>query len=199
MNRIKNYIVAGTLFIVPVYVTFKVIELLFNYFSYPGLLFVEFLQINKISPYLVDFVGLVFTISFLILFGMVISNIFGKKIISYFETIIKKIPIVSSIYSITRQITTGFSESNKDSFKKVVVIEYPKTDLWTLALVTGESKSLSGDDFYHLFVPTTPNPTSGYMIMIKKINTQDTNISIEEAIRIIVSGGSIAPKNNFCK
>jgi len=198
MKHIKKYIVAGTLFIVPVYVTFKVIELLFNYFSYPGLLFVQFLQINKISPYLVDFVGLVFTLSFLILFGMVISNIFGKKIITYFETFIKKVPIVSSIYSITRQITTGFSESNKNSFKKVVVIEYPKQDLWTLALVTGESKSSSSDDFYHLFVPTTPNPTSGYMIMIKKNLAIDTDISIEEAIRIIVSGGAIAPKKNFC-
>ena len=198
MNQMKKYIVAGTLFIVPLYITFKVIELLFNYFSYPGLLFVEFLQINRISPYLVDLVGIVFTLSFLILLGMIISNIFGKKIINYFEKLIKKIPIVSSIYSITRQITTGFSESNKNSFKKVVVIEYPKQNLWTLALVTGDSKSSNNDDFYHLFVPTTPNPTSGYMIMIKKDLAIDTDISIEEAIRIIVSGGAIAPKNNFC-
>ena len=84
------------------------------------------------------------------------------------------------------------------NIKKVVVIEYPKQDLWTLALVTGESKSSSSDDFYHLFVPTTPNPTSGYMIMIKKNLAIDTDISIEEAIRIIVSGGAIAPKKNFC-
>ena len=199
MNKIKKYIAAGLLFIVPLYVTFKVIQLIFNYFSYPGLLLVQFLKINKISPYLVDIAGLIFTLTFLILIGMILSNILGKRIINYFENLLNKVPIVSSIYSITRQITSGLSESTEESFKKVVVIEYPKKDLWTLALVTGESINKDQEDFYHLFVPTTPNPTSGYMIMIKKKLTIETDISIEAAIRIIVSGGSISSKTNYCR
>ena len=112
---------------------------------------------------------------------------------------IGKIPIVNSIYKITRQITSGIGDSKKESFKKVVVIEYPKENLWTLALVTGESKNKDKESFYHLFVPTTPNPTSGYMIYIKKSLAIETDISIEEAIRIIVSGGAISPDKNYCK
>ena len=80
--------------------------------------------------------------------------------------------------------------------KKVVYIEYPKEDIWTIALVTGESKDKNEVDYYQVFVPTTPNPTSGFMLYIKKENCKKTNLSIDEGLKIIISGGILAPDKN---
>ena len=81
-------------------------------------------------------------------------------------------------------------------FKKVVFIEYPRKGIWTMSMVTGESTNVEGEKFYHIFVPTTPNPTSGFMLYIRQEDTQDANISIEEGLKIIISGGILAPSNN---
>ena len=86
--------------------------------------------------------------------------------------------------------------SQKHAFKKVVFIEYPKKDIWTIALVTGESKDQNGENYYQVFVPTTPNPTSGFMLYIAVKDTILTDMSPEEAIKIIISGGAIAPDTN---
>ena len=77
------------------------------------------------------------------------------------------------------------------------MIEYPRKDLWTLAMVTGESKNEKGDEYYHIFVPTTPNPTSGYMLYVPQKDAHDTNMSIEEGLKIIISGGMLAPNKNI--
>ena len=76
------------------------------------------------------------------------------------------------------------------------MLEYPRKGIWTLALVTGESKNKSGENFYHLFLPTSPNPTSGYMLYIPVLDTKETDMSSEEAIKIIISGGALSPKEN---
>ena len=86
--------------------------------------------------------------------------------------------------------------SQNDAFQKVVMLEYPRKGIWTLALVTGESKNKDGKKFYHLFLPTSPNPTSGYMLYIATSDVKETDMSSEEAIKIIISGGALSPKDN---
>ena len=88
------------------------------------------------------------------------------------------------------------SISQKQAFQKVVYIEYPKEDIWTIALVTGESQDSDGVEYYQIFVPTTPNPTSGFMLFVKKENAKETQMSIDEGLKIIISGGMLAPKKN---
>ena len=102
----------------------------------------------------------------------------------------------SSVKSAIKQIIDTLAISQKQAFKKVVYIEYPKKDVWTIALVTGESKDLEGNEYYQIFVPTTPNPTSGFMLYIKKENTKETNMNIDEGLKIIISGGMLAPETN---
>ena len=97
------------------------------------------------------------------------------------------------------QIKESISNSSKQSFSKVVLIQYPRKDIWTLALVTGESTNEKGINFYHLFLPTSPNPTSGYMLYISKDDVVEVDMTTEEAIKIIVSGGAIAPDKNQIK
>ena len=107
--------------------------------------------------------------------------------------------MVNYIYNTIKQITETLTASQKHAFKKVVFIEYPKTDIWTIALVTGESKDKEGSKYYQVFLPTTPNPTSGFMLYIKQENVKDTNLSVDEGLKIVISGGMLAPEiNDVC-
>ena len=112
------------------------------------------------------------------------------------KEILAKIPLVNYIYNTIKQITDTLTVSQKHAFKKVVYIEYPKENIWTIALVTGESKDSQNNEYYQIFVPTTPNPTSGFMLYVKKKDTKETDMSIDEGLKIIISGGMLAPGKN---
>jgi len=139
--------------------------------------------------------GFILTVFIINLLGLIVSNVIGKKIYHAFEKILNKIPFINTVYSSIKQIITTFSSSSKNTFKKVVLIEYPKNDLWTLAMVTGESKNEKNEIFYNIFVPTTPNPTSGYLLFVKKDNVIETKLNIEDALKIIISGGLVSPES----
>jgi len=128
--------------------------------------------------------------------GRVVTNVFGKRFLLKIEEFLEQIPIVNLVYKTIKQITETLSAPNKQAFKKVIMIEYPRKDLWTMSMVTGESKDINGNEYYHIFVPTTPNPTSGYMIFAKKNDVVETELTVEEGMRIIISGGLLAPEIN---
>ena len=106
---------------------------------------------------------------------------------------LNKIPLVSYIYSTIKQITDTLTISQKHAFKKVVFIEYPIEAIWTIALVTGESKDQNGENYYQVFVPTTPNPTSGFLLFFEKEDTIELDMSVEDAIKLVVSAGMVVP------
>ena len=153
----------------------------------------NFLFLSKFYEYLKHIFGFILTIFFLYVLGIIVKNVIGKRIYNFFEQLLSSIPIINKIYNTTKNIINTISNSKGQSFTKVVLIEYPKKDLWTLAMVTGDCKDKKNNDYYNLFVPTTPNPTSGYMIIIKKTNAIETNISVDEGLSIIISGGMVGP------
>ena len=128
---------------------------------------------------------------FIFIIGLFVTNVLGRTILKWSEIIVARVPIVSTIYNSIKQITGAFSGSTAKSFQRVILIEYPRRNLWTMAFVTNESKNKKGDIFYHLFVPTTPNPTSGVFIIVPKKDAIHPNISVESGLRTIVSGGII--------
>ena len=206
MKNYNKYIFTGIMSIIPIALTYWIIEKLFMFFSVPGKslinIFYKTDQINTVNTYLLKFiniaeyiVGFTLTIIFLYFLGVVVSNVLGKKLYKFIESLLKRIPIVSKIYSTIKSITDSLSKPNSKAFQKVVIIEYPKEGLWTLAMVTGECKNDSGEDFYNLFVPTTPNPTSGYLILTKKTDTKQTNLSVDEGLSVIISGGMVVPED----
>jgi len=103
---------------------------------------------------------------------------------------------VNTIYTTLKQITDTFTKNSLEAFEGAVYIQYPRQGLWTMAFVSGESKNESGTPYYHLFVPTTPNPTSGYFLMIPKTDTVPAGMSVEEGLKTIISGGMLAPDVN---
>ena len=203
MKKYNKYIVTGIMSIIPIAITFWIIENLFIFFSKPGKflidqlysikLFDNFNFILKFYDTLAYLTGFLLTILFLYILGLIVSNVIGKKVYVFFETFLTKIPIVNKIYITIKQITNTFSKPNNQAFQKVIMLEYPRKDLWTLAMVTGDCKNKAGKDCYKLFVPTTPNPTSGYLIITEKTNVHQTNISVEEGLSIIISGGMVSP------
>ena len=192
----KYYIFTGLLSILPVAATYWILLKLFQFFSTPGAAIVEFIFKDKVPKYIPELAGFILTILFISFAGMVVSNVLGKRIYAWFETVLSRIPVVSVVYRTIKQITSSLSGPNRQAFKKVVYIEYPRKGIWTLTMVTGESINKTGEKYYHIFVPTTPNPTSGFMLYIPQNNTLETEMSVEEGLKIIISGGMLAPGTN---
>ena len=195
MSR-KNYFITGLFSIIPLAITFTIIKWLFEFFSKPGKKMINYILPNSNAPIIENIIGFILTFLFIYLIGVIISNVLGKRLYLFFEKILAKIPLINYIYNTIKQIIDTLAISQKQAFKKVVYIEYPKKDVWTIALVTGESKDSEGNEYYQIFVPTTPNPTSGFMLYIKKENTKETNMNIDEGLKIIISGGMLAPERN---
>ena len=168
--------------------------------------FVRFLYVtlDKISAPLVKEyleweipgVGILFTLVFIYLLGLAVTNFLGRKILSIGEWIVDRVPLVNTIYTTLKQITDTITKNSTDAFEGAVYIQYPRQGLWPKAFISGESKNESGTPYYHLFVPTTPNPTSGYFLMIPQKDTVPTGMSVEKGLKTIISGGMLAPGVN---
>ena len=204
-KKIQQYLLTGLISIIPIYLTYWIIKNLFLFFSGPGGIIVglflpdfinqnyEFGGITLISL-LQKTLGFILTIASLYLLGLIISNVFGKKLYKLFESLLEKIPFVSKVYKSIKQITSSLSGTNSKAFQKVVLVEYPRKGLWTISMVTGETLDDNDEKYYNIFVPTTPNPTSGYLLFIKSNETKKLDLTVEEGLKIIVSGGMISPE-----
>ena len=146
--------------------------------------------------YIPELAGFILTILFIYIIGILVSNVLGKRVYLWIEAVLLRIPVVNSVYRTIKQITTSISAPERKAFKKVVFVEYPRKGIWTITMVTGESTNNKGVKIYHIFVPTTPNPTSGFMLYIPQKDAQETDLTIEEGLKIIISGGMLAPKKN---
>jgi len=195
-SHFKQYIITGLLSILPIYATYWIVKQLFLLFSSPGTQLYYWAFSDQEINYLPEIIGFMLTIISIYIIGRFIANVLGKTILIQIEKLVERIPIVNLVYKTVKQITESLSSHDKNAFKKVIKFEYPRRGLWTLAMVTGESKDKRGNDYYHIFVPTTPNPTSGYMIYALKSDTRDTDLSVEDALKIIISGGMLAPEVN---
>ena len=200
-NKIKNSFLAGLATIVPVALTVYVLQVILKItitlggkVSEPLKQFVDvtFPGFNLLS----SIIGLIFVIIALILVGALARNVLGKRVVKWLESMFKNIPLIGMIYTTTKQIMESISGGGAHSFEKVVYIQYPRKNIWTLGFVTGESTNQLNEEFYHLFVPTTPNPTSGVFLIIPKEDTLDAEINVEEGFRMIVSSGIVSNNKN---
>ena len=138
------------------------------------------------------------TFAIVFFIGALTTNIFGKKILQLWEGIVEKIPFVRRIYKGTKQVVASFATMDTKSFTKVVLIEFPRKGAYALAFVTGktrgELKRLTSANHINLFVPTTPNPTSGFVIFTDPKEVIELDMTIEEGIKYVISGGIVTPE-----
>jgi len=190
-QSIKTRIFAGLLAIVPIAVTFWILKFLFNFLDSLASPFLKKVGIE------IPGLGIILTLLFIFVLGLFITNVLGKTLFNWGEKILAKLPIVNTIYNTIKQITSAFSGSTVKSFEQVIFIQYPREGLWTMCFVTNQSKNENGDTFYHVFVPTTPNPTSGVFIVIPKKDAIHPDISVENGLKAIISGGILDPGNSL--
>ena len=144
--------------------------------------------------------GLLFLVGFLMLIGMFAAGFLGRFFIRLGEWFVAKMPLISSIYSLLKQIFETVFSSKTQAFKKVVMLEYPRKGIWILGLVSadlqGEIEEKLPDEMVNVFIPTTPNPTSGFLIFVPRKDVIEMDMTVEEAIKFIISGGLVEPKDD---
>lgn len=191
----KSYFVTGIIVIVPLLVTYLVIRALVNTI---GKLF-ALLPLNLQPQTYIPFFGVEIIIAFIliILIGFLVSNFLGRKFLGLGEKLLAKIPVVKTIYQGVKQLTTGIV-SDKKMFSKVVLIRYPVINLHQIGFVTGEDKHFvkndTGQKMLKIFIPTTPNPTSGFFCIVPESEVQYLDLTADEAFRLIISAGSAEPE-----
>ena len=182
---------AGLVIIAPIIITIWLLTILFRFFdgfAAPIL--------DPLLPVHIPGLGVIITLLFMYFLGVLVTNILGRKLVSFGEALLNRIPLANSVYGTAKQITQSFSGASSRAFQKTVLIPYPRLEIWTMAFVTGQSTDENGKPYYHLFVPTTPNPTSGFMLIIPQEDAIDANLSVEEGLKAIISGGMLAPEKN---
>jgi uncharacterized membrane protein len=141
------------------------------------------------------------TLAVLLLVGAVVSNFLGKRLIGWWDALLGRIPVVRSIYSSVKQVSDTLFSENGNAFRQAVLVQWPREGAWTIGFVTGSPAAgtladLPTQDFVSVYIPTTPNPTSGYMMMFKKSEVKDLAMSVDEALKYVVSMGVVAPASN---
>lgn len=135
--------------------------------------------------------------AFLVLIGHVSRYVFGKWFLNLLDRMFRRLPMVSSVYAAVKQVIDTFGAGKKQTFSKVALVEFPRTGTWTFAFLTREKPTklcaMTGEKLVHLFVPTTPNPTGGYMIFVPERDVRFLEISVAEAMKTVVSGGAVVP------
>ena len=193
--KIRNYFVTGVIVLIPIGFTLYLSKFLINFSTK---LVPSGINPNTYLPYAIPGVEIILTIIFITIIGFLSLSFLGKKFLQIIDDLFKKIPILRTIYSAIGQMTDTFR--NKEGNKKsVVLLEYPRKNIWAVGFATkdntGEIKSKTNRDLVNVFVPTTPNPTSGFLLMIPKEDLIYLDMTFEEASKFIVSAGTSIPKS----
>ena len=199
-NRVKNYLLTGVIVTAPVAITvYMSYHLVVWINSVTSHLIPQQWKIGNFVPYAVPGLGLVLLITALMLVGMLTTGYVGKFFVKLWERIIRKMPVVSSFYSLMKQIFETFLSQKSRSFSEVVLVQYPRKDLWTIAFVSkdetgGEVADKVGQKMLSIYVPTTPNPTSGFLIFVPENDVIKLDMSVEDGIKYVLSCGIVTPE-----
>jgi len=197
MKRLRRYLVAGILVWAPLAVTFVLLRFAVNLMDKSLAILPQQYRPDELLGFHIPGLGVILTFIVLFLTGMLAANFVGRHVVGGWESLMKRIPIVRSIYGGAKSFAeVVFSDSN-ESFKKVLLIEYPRKGLYSLAFQTsselGEVQERTGEDVVCCFVPTTPNPTSGIVVMIPRKDITVLDMDIDEALKMIISLGVVVP------
>lgn len=200
-NRIKNAFLSGIILLLPLGVTALFIHFLINNIGEPASkLFFGFLPESKfawLEPVL-DVVSVLIVFVIITFFGFLSNYFLGRWFIRLTERVIKGVPFINKLYKTVKQIVDTFSKDQKAVFKKTVMVEYPRPGVFAIGFLTsdakGEIQDKTGDNVVNVFIPTTPNPTSGFLLMVPESQVIDLDMSIGDGMKVIISGGAVVPE-----
>jgi len=198
VKRLRNYFISGLLFWIPLALSVIVIKF-----------FLEL--VNNLVPqkYLPEVIfkldttipgsGIILVLLVILITGVLVTNILGRKLVALWEKVLNKIPGFRNIYNVLKKVSDTVFNTSTESFRKAFLIQYPSKGIWVIAFQSGdyrgEAESIIGEEIMNLFVPTTPNPTSGFFVLIAKKDAFELNMSVEEAFKLVISAGVVTPKS----
>jgi uncharacterized membrane protein len=209
MSGIRRSFGAGVIVLVPLLLTIWIIEQLFNLLS--GVLYGPIslifggaeqledpLLLGLRVEHLVPVLSILALLLIIFLLGLLARNVLGARALAFGDRVLTRIPIIRRVYTAVSQISEAFLSSKKGAFKRAVLFEYPRRGMWSVGFVTNDEASnalqnMPPDDYYFIFLPTTPNPTSGFMLIIPRKDCVDLAMPVEDALKLIISGGAVNP------
>ena len=197
MAAIRKWLLSGLLVIVPLAITVWVLQSIIGTLDQTLLILPDSWQPDKLLGFHIPGFGVLLALAMLLVVGGVASNFIGKKLVGWWDNLLHRIPIVRSIYSGVKQVSDTLFSENGNAFRKAVMIQWPREGAWTIAFVTGvpggDAANYLLGDYLSVYVPTTPNPTGGYFIMLKSSDCIELKMSVDEALKYIVSMGVVVP------
>jgi uncharacterized membrane protein len=198
VKRLRNYFISGLLFWIPLALSVLLIKFfleIVNNLVPTRLLPESLLNLDTTIPGS----GIFLVILVILITGALVTNILGRKLLDLWERALNKIPGFRNIYNALKKISSTVLNTSSESFRKAFLIQYPSKGIWVIAFQSGDYKgeveSIIGKDVINLFVPTTPNPTSGFFVMIPKKDAFELQMSVEEAFKLVISAGVVTPEN----
>jgi len=198
VKRLRNYFISGLLFWIPLALSVIVIKF-----------FLEL--VNNLIPqkYLPEAIfkldttipgsGIILVLLVILITGVMVTNILGRKLVALWEKVLNKIPGFRNVYNVLKKVSDTVFNTSTESFRKAFLIQYPSKGIWVIAFQSGdyrgEAKSIIGEEIMNLFVPTTPNPTSGFFVMMAKKDAFELDMSVEEAFKLVISAGVVTPNS----
>jgi len=195
---LRKYFITGLLILVPLSITLWVIHSVIGVMDQSLLLLPVQWRPEALLGVHIPGVGTILTLLIILLTGVLARNFIGNYVLAIWEAVLNRIPIVNSIYSSVKQVSDTLFSSDGNAFRTAVLVQYPRAGSWTIAFVTGSpspvvQQHLQGD-FVNIYVPTTPNPTSGFFLMVPRSEIIELDISVDVALKHIVSMGVVAPE-----
>ena len=202
LKRLRNYFISGLLFWIPLVLSVIVIKF-----------FLELINslVNSLVPqkYLPEAIfnldttipgsGIILVLLIILITGVLVTNILGRKLVALWEKVLNKIPGFRNIYNVLKKVSDTVFNTSTESFRKAFLIQYPSKGIWVIAFQSGdyrgEAKSIIGEEIMNLFVPTTPNPTSGFFVLIAKKDAFELDMSVEAAFKLVISAGVVTPNS----
>lgn len=197
-KALKKYLITGVLVWLPIAVTLWVITYIVSASDQLINLLPAHWQPKHFLGFNIPGLGVIVTVLALFITGLFGANVIGKQMIAAWDHLLGRIPVVKSIYSSVKKVSESLLSDNSRSFKTPVLVPFPQPDIWSIAFVSGSipsavARSLNGEEYVSVYVPTTPNPTGGYYIMVKKSDVRELDMSVDDALKYIISLGMVLP------
>lgn len=193
----RKYLIAGLLVWMPLGITFLVIRAIVGFLDKTLLLLPEAYQPDNLLGFHIPGLGVLLAVVLVLATGMIVANLLGRRIVNAWESLLARIPLVRTLYAGVKQILEAVLAADAKSFRRVLLVEYPRRGVWSLAFMTsdqlGEVQNKTGSDVIGVFIPTTPNPTSGFVLMVPEHDVVYLDMTVEQGLKMIISMGTVVP------
>lgn len=193
----RKYLIAGLLVWMPLGITFLVIRAIVSFLDKSLLLLPEAYQPDTLLGFHLPGLGVVLAVVLVLTTGMIMANLLGRRLVNAWESLLSRIPLVRTLYAGIKQIMEAVLATDAKSFRRVLLVEYPRKGVWSLAFMTtdqlGEVQQKTETEVIGVFIPTTPNPTSGFVLMVPADDVIELDMTVEQGLKMIISMGTVVP------